>query len=28
LEGDGDPPLPVAASLTQDRAKVRILWAE
>ena len=28
LEGDVDPALPVAAILKQDRAKVRILWAE
>ena len=28
LEGDVDPALPVAAILNQDRAKVRILWAE
>ncbi|HJV41632.1 6-phosphogluconolactonase [Caulobacter sp.] len=28
LEGDVDPALPVAAILKQDRAEVRILWAE
>ena len=28
LEGNVDPALPVAAILNQDRAKVRILWAE
>lgn len=28
LEGEVDPTLPVAAILKQDRAKVRILWAE
>jgi 6-phosphogluconolactonase len=28
LDGEVDPSLPVAAILNQDRAKVRILWAE
>ena len=28
LDGEVDPTLPVAAILNQDRAKVRILWAE
>lgn len=28
LDGEVDPALPVAAILNQDRAKVRILWAE
>lgn len=28
LEGDVDPALPVASILNQDRAPVRILWAE
>lgn len=28
LDGEVDPALPVAAILKQDRAKVRILWAE
>ncbi|WP_297513455.1 6-phosphogluconolactonase [uncultured Caulobacter sp.] len=28
LDGEVDPALPIAAILNQDRAKVRILWAE
>lgn len=28
LDGEVDPTLPIAAILNQDRAKVRILWAE
>jgi 6-phosphogluconolactonase len=28
LDGEVDPTLPIAAILNQDRAPVRILWAE